>query len=297
MRPVGPMTIDTIDEINQMSPNCSIPIFQVDAFSSKPFTGNPAAVCLLEEARDSDWMQSVAAEMNLSETAFVHPDNGQLRLRWFTPKVEVDLCGHATLATVHVLKELSQEGSLPMVFQPFWNRSCVQFISRSGILSAEASTDGISLDFPATQVVPCAVPGGCLDALGLEPSELQFCGRSKFDYLLHVTSAAVVRRLEPAMEALARLPVRGVIVTALGDTCDHDVISRFFAPGAGVNEDPVTGSAHCALAPYWVPHFGRNTLFGYQASTRGGHVRMDLNQDRVRLKGHAITVSRGILFV
>ena len=128
-------------------------------------------------------------------------------------------------------------------------------------------------------------------------TELEFCGRSQFDYLLHVTSAAVVRRLKPAMDVLATLSVRGVIVTALGDACDHDVISRFFAPGAGIDEDPVTGSAHCALAPYWVPHFGRNTLFGYQASARGGHVRMDLSQDRVRLKGNAITVSRGMLFV
>ena len=275
----------------------SVPLFQIDAFASKPFTGNPAAVCLLEAARDSEWMLQVAAEMNLSETAFVYPDNGQLRLRWFTPKVEVDLCGHATLATVHILRELSLENSLPFVFQPFWNRSCVQFISRSGILSAEASVDGISLDFPATQVEPCDVPDGCLDALGVHFTELEFCGRSQFDYLLHVTSAAVVRRLKPAMDVLATLSVRGVIVTALGDACDHDVISRFFAPGAGIDEDPVTGSAHCALAPYWVPHFGRNTLFGYQASARGGHVRMDLSQDRVRLKGNAITVSRGLLFV
>ena len=275
----------------------SIPFFHVDAFASKPFTGNPAAVCLLEEARDSDWMQHVAAEMNLSETAFIHPDDGQLRLRWFTPRVEVDLCGHATLATVHVLKELSLDGSLPTAFQSFWNRSCVQFVSRSGILSAETSHDGISLDFPVTQVEPCGVPDGCLDALGMEPTELQFCGRSRFDYLLHVNSAQVVRRLTPDMAVLARLPVRGVIVTALGDGCDHDVISRFFAPAAGIDEDAVTGSAHCALAPYWVPHFGRNTLFGYQASARGGHVRMDLNQDRVRLKGNAITVFRGSLFV
>lgn len=275
----------------------AIPIFQVDAFASKPFTGNPAAVCLLEAAREPDWMQLVAAEMNLSETAFLHPDNGELRLCWFTPAVEVDLCGHATLAAAHILRELSQDGTLPPAFRPFWNRGFVQFISRSGVLTAEASSDGITLDFPATLVQPCSVPDGCLEALGIDQGEIRFCGRSKFDFLIHVSSAAVVRRLKPVMTALASLPVRGLIVTALGDSCDHDVISRFFAPGAGIDEDPVTGSAHCALSPYWVPHFGRNTLFGYQASARGGHVRMELQQDRVRLKGTAITVLRGTLFV
>jgi len=275
----------------------AIPVFHVDAFSSKPFAGNPAAVCLLEESRDTAWMQSVAAEMNLSETAFVHPDNGQLRLRWFTPTVEVDLCGHATLATAHILKELADAGTLPDSLASFWRSGCVQFTSRSGVLTAVSSPNGITLDFPATGVEECAVPDGCLDALGVQPEELKFCGRSRFDYLLHFSAASVVRRLQPQMKALAALPVRGVIVTALGDTCDHDVISRFFAPAAGVSEDPVTGSAHCALAPYWAPHFGRATLFGYQASSRGGHVRMELQNDRVLLSGQAVTVLRGSLEV
>lgn len=275
----------------------TIPIFHVDAFASKPFTGNPAAVCLLEESRESSWMQCVAAEMNLSETAFLHPDNGQLRLRWFTPTIEVDLCGHATLAAAHILKELAEAGTIPDSLAAFWKNGCVQFVSRSGVLTAESSSAGLTLDFPATDVEECVIPDGCLDALGILPEEVTFCGRSKFDYLLHLASASVVRRLKPRMNALSVLPVRGIIVTALGDTCDHDVISRFFAPAAGVDEDPVTGSAHCALAPYWVPQFGRATLFGYQASIRGGHVRMELNNDRVRLGGRAVTVLRGSLHV
>jgi PhzF family phenazine biosynthesis protein len=274
-----------------------IPVFQVDAFSAKPFSGNPAAVLLLEQPRETDWMQSVAAEMNLSETAFLCPENDALRLRWFTPTVEVDLCGHATLAAAHVMRELTADAKLPESLQRFWRGGSVQFASRSGILSAEATGTGITLDFPATHAAPAVVPEGCLEALGVSPTELICCGRSKFDYLLQVASAAVVRRLQPDHAALAILPVRGVIVTALGDAADHDVISRFFAPAAGVPEDPVTGSAHCALAPFWVPQFGRHTLFGYQASRRGGHVRMELRDDRVRLSGQAVIVFRGELLV
>ena len=275
----------------------SIPLFHVSAFSKKPFAGNPAAVVLLESERDTAWMQNVAAEMNLSETAFVYPDESQLRLRWFTPGVEVDLCGHATVATAFVMKELAQEGRLPDFLTPFWKHGCVQFISRSGILSAESSVDGITLDFPATHVESAETPDGLIEALGIEAADLRFCGRSRFDYLIHVTSAEIVRNIKPAMDALSKLPVRGIIVTSLGDTADHDIISRFFAPAAGVNEDPVTGSAHCALAPYWVPEFGRSTLFGFQASKRGGHVRMELVGDRVRLSGGAVMVSRGELMV
>jgi PhzF family phenazine biosynthesis protein len=280
-----------------MTPVSSIPLFIVDAFASRPFTGNPAAVCLLEETRDDAWMQHVAAEMNLSETAFVTPDKGQLRLRWMTPKVEVDLCGHATLATAHVLKELAQFNRLPEWIRPHWASGICQFASRSGVLTVECGQDRITLDFPATTVEPREVPKGCLEALGVDPDDLLFCGRSRFDYLLQVRSASLVRKLTPDFAALMPLPVRGLIVTALGDSCDHDVISRFFAPAAGVPEDPVTGSAHCALAPFWVPHFGRSTLFGFQASSRGGQVQMELCGDRVRLSGQAHTTLRGELSV
>jgi PhzF family phenazine biosynthesis protein len=275
----------------------SVPLFHVSAFSRKTFAGNPAAVVLLESERESTWMQSVAAEMNLSETAFVYPDQAQLRLRWFTPTVEVDLCGHATVATAFVMRELAQQGCLPEYLTPFWKHGCVQFVSRSGVLTAESSTDGITLDFPATCVEQGEIPSGLLEALGIGATDLRFCGRSRFDYLIHVASAEIVRNVKPVMLSLSKLPVRGIIVTSLGDTADHDIISRFFAPAAGVNEDPVTGSAHCALAPYWVPEFGRSTLFGFQASQRGGHVRMELVGDRVRLSGGAVMVSRGELMV
>ena len=275
----------------------SLPLFHVDAFASRPFTGNPAAVCLLEEARDSAWMQNVAAEMNLADTAFLLPMTDHLQLRWFTPKVEVDLCGHATLAAAHVLKELAQAGELLGAYSPFWKNGCISFQTRSGVLSAESSSDGVTLDFPATDVQTVEIPDMLLESLGVSAGEIRYCGRSKFDMLLHVADAAVVRRISPDFAALSRISTRGVIVTALGDNCDHDVVSRFFAPAAGIPEDPVTGSAHCALAPYWVPHFGRSTLFGCQASARGGLIRMELRRDRVRLTGKAMTVSRGLLLV
>ncbi len=214
-----------------------------------------------------------------------------------TPTVEVDLCGHATLAAASALKTLAAENRLPAEIEPFWKNGCVKFISRSGLLTAESSADGITLDFPATPVESVEPPADLLEALGVASSELVFFGRSSFDYFAHVTSAAVVRRLTPNMERLAKTDSRGIIVTSTGDTSDHDIISRFFAPAAGVNEDPVTGSAHCALAWYWAPEFGRATLFAFQASKRGGHVRMELRGDRVRLTGKAILVSRGELLV
>jgi PhzF family phenazine biosynthesis protein len=270
----------------------AIPLFQVDAFTSAAFKGNPAAVCLLEKPASDQWMQQVAAEMNLAETAFLTPDPAGLRLRWMTPTTEVDLCGHATIATVQVLRELHATNTLPD-----WKQSCIQFQSRSGILTAEATANGIVLDFPATVPSASTPPAAITTALRINPEQLLWCGQSRFDLLLRLDSAATIRQLQPDLQQLAELPVRGVIVTALGDAADHDFISRFFAPASGVPEDPVTGSAHCTLAPFWQPHFGRNTLFGFQASSRGGHVRMDLQGDRVRLTGHAVTVFQGSLRV
>lgn len=275
----------------------AIPLFQVDAFTSHPFKGNPAAVCLLEKPAPDQWLQQVAAEMNLAETAFLTPDSNGLRLRWLTPTTEVDLCGHATIATVQVLRELHAAGELPDWIAPHWQQSCIQFHSRSGILSAEATASGIVLDFPATVPVPATLPEKLPAALHIQPAQILWCGQSRFDLLLRLDSAHTIRTLQPDLGLLAEIPVRGVIVTALGDTADHDFISRFFAPASGVPEDPVTGSAHCALAPFWQPQFGRNTLFGFQASSRGGHVRMDLQGDRVRLTGQAVTVFRGSLLV
>ena len=273
-----------------------IPLHIVDAFASQPFRGNPAAVCLLPQVQPDAWLQNVAAEMNLSETVFLYPEaTGQLRIRWFTPAVEVDLCGHATLAAAHVLQQLHSSGELSAAYAAARQGGCWTFESRSGQLTAEPAGSGITLDFPATSVEPSDIPGGLVEALGLSADQIQFCGRTRFDLLLKVPDAATVRRLVPNFSALAQLPVRGVIVTALGDAADHDFISRFFAPASGVPEDPVTGSAHCALAVFWAPEFGRATLFGYQASRRGGHVRMELHGDRVRLSGKAFTFLRGTL--
>jgi PhzF family phenazine biosynthesis protein len=274
----------------------SIPLYLVDAFTSEPFRGNQAAVCLLSEPRSDAWLQKVAAEMNLAETAFVIPEaGGQLRIRWLTPTVEVDLCGHATLAAAHILQELHSAGELPEAMTAARIGGLWTFESRSGRLTAEPTSSGITLDFPALTTAPTAIPDGLPESLGISKSDIEFCGQTRFDLLIRLPTAAAVRRLYPNFSALAALPVRGVIVTALGDSADHDFLSRFFAPASGVPEDPVTGSAHCALAVYWAPQFGRSTLFGFQASKRGGHVKMELQQDRVRLSGKAVTVSRGAL--
>ncbi len=275
----------------------TIPLFQVDAFTTEPFRGNPAAVCLLSQPADDRWMQSVAAEMNLSETAFLYPDSGQLRIRWMTPEVEVDLCGHATLAAAHILHTLTLQNLLPEFLKPFCNSAVMQFLSRSGLLTAEFSGDRITLDFPASICTATERSESLLNALGVTSEQVIYFGRTEFDLLLQLSTAQVVRQLSPRMSALAEIPTRGVLVTALGDAADHDVISRFFAPSCGIDEDPVTGSAHCALAPFWAPQFGRSTLFGYQASARGGRVQMELRGDRVRLTGQAITVLEGNLLL
>ena len=258
-------------------------IIQVDAFTDRPFAGNPAAVCILPTAAEPAWMQNVAREMNLAETAFVVPRNGEYDLRWFTPAVEVDLCGHATLASAHVLWE---DGLLKTTAQ-------ARFHTKSGLLTADRRDSWIELDFPTTIASPAQPPPGLIDALGVKP---RFVGRSRFDYLVEVDSESTVRRLEPDLNALARVDARGVIVTSLADKkSEYDFVSRFFAPQSGVPEDPVTGSAHCALTPYWSAKLGKQELVAYQASARGGVVRVRLNGERVRLGGQAVTVLRGEL--
>ncbi|HEX2250061.1 MAG TPA: PhzF family phenazine biosynthesis protein [Gemmatimonadales bacterium] len=255
---------------------------QVDAFTDRPFSGNPAAVCLLSSAADPIWMQNVAREMNLAETAFVVRRPDGFDLRWFTPTTEVDLCGHATLASAHVLWE---DGAL----EP---SDVARFYTRSGILTASRDPDLIWLDFPATPCGPADQPDDLQRGLG---TDAVYIGRTKFDYLVELPSEAAVRALAPDLGMLARLPVRGVIVTARSESESYDFVSRFFAPGAGVPEDPVTGSAHCGLGPYWGRRFGKGRLVGYQASARGGTVVVDLRGDRVRLGGQAVTVLRGEL--
>lgn len=261
----------------------TIPLFQVDAFASKPFTGNPAAVCLLDEPGDPVWMQTVALEMNLSETAFLVAQEDGYNLRWFTPAVEVDLCGHATLASAHILWETGRLAA----------EAEARFYTRSGLLTA-AKVDGwMELDFPSTPPVETAMPDGLENALG---ASARFVGKSRFDYLVEVESAGIVREMQPDHAVLRRLPVRGVIVTAAGDN-GYDFVSRFFAPGSGIDEDPVTGSAHCCLAPYWAAKLGKQRMTAFQASPRGGVVRVRLGGDRVYLQGQAVTVLQGELTV
>ena len=265
-------------------------ITQVDAFTDRPFSGNPAAVCVLPEPSDAAWMQSVANEMNLAETAFLVPEgDGGFGLRWFTPTVEVDLCGHATLASAHVLWEL---GLLP--------RSAVaRFSTRSGVLTATQGEGGwITLDFPA-QTTFFDTMRSTLDitqALGITvPSIVGPVWMSRFDLLVEVDSPQTVRAIRPNFALLAAIEARGVIVTARADRPEFDFVSRFFGPRVGIDEDPVTGSAHCVLGPYWAERLGRTALVGYQASSRGGVVRVDVQGDRVLLGGQAVTVLRGEL--
>ncbi len=257
-------------------------IVQVDAFTATPFAGNPAAVCVLAEPRDERWMQNVAREMNLSETAFLSPQDDGFNLRWFTPAVEVDLCGHATLASAHVLWETGQ-------LEP---GEQARFHTRSGLLLAERKGEWIEMDFPVKAEEAAIAPPGLLQALGVAPV---YVGKNQFDYLVEVESEEVVRGVHPDLSLLSAVEARGVIVTSRASTQGYDFVSRFFAPQVGVNEDPVTGSAHCCLAPYWCSKFGRDQLVGYQASARGGVVRVRVEKNRVYLGGQAVTVLRGEL--
>jgi PhzF family phenazine biosynthesis protein len=261
----------------------SLRIVQVDAFTDTPFAGNPAAVCLLPAPRDEAWMQAVALEMNLSETAFlVRRDDTSYDLRWFTPTVEVDLCGHATIASAHVLWE---EGHLPPGVQ-------ARFHSRSGLLTADRDGDWIELDFPATPAEPTDAPPGLIEALG---ATALYCGRTRFDYFVELDSEATVRALTPDMSLLKTVRTRGTIVTSRASTDGFDYVCRFFGPRWGVDEDPVTGSAQSALGPYWQQRLGKDDLLGYQASPRGGIVRVRPRGDRVRIAGKAVTTMVGEL--
>ena len=258
-------------------------ITQVDAFAGEPFGGNPAAVCLLPRPADAAWMQRVAREMNLSETAFlVRRDDAAYDLRWFTPTVEVDLCGHATLASAHVLWE---SGHLAAGSQAV-------FHTRSGKLSAKQRDGWIEMDFPAEPDQPTAAPAALAAGLNADPV---YVGRNRFDYLVEVGSESTVRNLAPDAARLSEIDTRGIIVTALADTDGFDFVSRFFAPGTGIVEDPVTGSAHCCLGPYWQRRLGKADFTAWQASERGGLVKVVIRDDRVTLSGKAVTVLRGEL--
>ncbi len=261
-----------------------IPAFKVDSFTAAPFAGNPAGVCLLEGPRDERWMQAVAREMNLSETAFLHREDGAFRLRWFTPVAEVALCGHATLASAHILWE---EKSLAA-------GEAARFATQSGELRAAQRGDLIEMDFPAKPEEPAEAPSDLYRALGVTASYL---GRNQFDYLALLGDERAVRAVAPDFALLRTVKVRGVIVTAPSSTPGYDFVSRFFAPAVGVDEDPVTGSAHCALGPFWAARLGRTELSALQVSARGGTMRVRVAGDRVFLGGRAVTVLRGELTV
>lgn len=267
-----------------------IPFYQIDAFSDRPFSGNPAAVCILAGPLPDETMQAVAAEMNLSETAFVQPpgSEGIRPLRWFTPKVEVPLCGHATLATAHAL--LREEGA----------RAPVRFDTLSGILSVAREEDGwLRMDFPADPPAPAPPPGGLLELLGCPPSTPTLLGVK--GWIARLPTEEDVRALDPDFTRLSDVDVGntalGVIVTAPGDDGGVDFVSRFFGPWVGVDEDPVTGMAHTLLAPYWAGETGRRVMKARQISSRGGDLRVSVDGDRVQVSGRAVTVVRGSLLL
>lgn len=257
-------------------------IYQVDSFTNEVFRGNPAAVCILTKPLDADWAQRVAAEMNLAETAFLYPEVDGYGLRWFTPTVEVELCGHATLASAHILWERNYLGK----------EREVRFYTKSGLLIAKWHREWIELDFPATPATEVDPPACLMEALGLP---LKYVGLNKFDYLVEVESEEMVRSLEPDLALLRQLGTRGVIVTSASLNSEYDFVSRFFGPGVGIDEDPVTGSAHCCLGPFWQEKLGRDTFTAYQASSRGGNLKVDVRGDRVHLFGQAVTVFAGEL--
>lgn len=260
----------------------SKPFYLVDAFATGPFTGNPAAVVILDGEADPDWMQAVAQEMKQSETAFVRPQGNDWGLRWFTPGAEVDLCGHATLASAHVLWRHQNVAT-----------DLLRFVTRSGVLGARRESSGrIELDFPANPVVDTTSPGNLGDIIGTEPVRV---GRGAGDLIVEVSDEATVRRLSPDLTRIAQLPTRGVVITALASEPGADFVSRCFFPALGVAEDPVTGSAHTALAPYWAERIGKPALIGYQCSPRGGWVHCRIEGSRVLLSGNALTTVTGEL--
>ncbi len=254
-------------------------LYQVDAFTDKPYSGNPAGVCVLHECADEAWMQNIASEMNLSETAYLYPVQNGFNLRWFTPAAEVDLCGHATLSSAHILWEMG-------VLRP---EEPAVFHTKSGELVCRQCDGWIEMDFPAMGPKAVSAPEGLLDAIG---TDARYVGRNRDDFIVEVESEQIVRELVPDYGLLRQLDVRGVIVTAAGDDPEVDFVSRFFAPAVGVNEDPVTGSAHCCLTPYWADKLGKSTMAARQLSTRGGGMYVELHGERVRLRGQAVTVMR-----
>jgi len=261
-----------------------ISVLHVDAFASAPFTGNPAAVCLLRDERSAAWMEAVGREMNLPATAFVTPRPDGFALRWFTATSELELCGHGTLASAHALWET---GALAA-------SDPARFHTKGGVLTATRRDGWIEMDFPAVPEEEAPPPADLLEGLGVKPL---YVGRSSLDYLVEVENEEAVRALHPDFRRLATLPVRGFIVTSRSHSGNEDFVSRFFCPARGIDEDAVTGSAHCCLATFWSRRLEKHTFSARQLSTRSGALKVTLAGDRVRLAGQAITVSRGDLLV
>ena len=257
-------------------------VVYVDAFTNRPFAGNPAAVCVLAQTCSDTWMQRLTQETNLPATVFVWPQEANYVIRWFTPSQELPLCGHGTLAAAHTLWT---EGHVPA-------EQALTLHYQGGVLTAERKAEWISMDFPAIANTPAAAPAELLQGLGVEP---RYVGKSSHSYLVELASEAAVRALTPDIALLAQLDIAKVIVTSRAASEGFDFISRFFAPAHGIAEDAVTGSAHCCLAPYWAERLGKTTMTGYQASARGGVVRVSMTGDRVTLGGQAVTVLRGEL--
>jgi PhzF family phenazine biosynthesis protein len=255
-----------------------LPVFQLDAFAERRFAGNPAAVVAMERFPDDDVMQAIAAENNLAETAFLVADGSDYRLRWFTPVVEVPLCGHATLASAAVVMERLEPGRTQVVFH-----------SHSGPLTVSRTPTGYAMDLPARPSVPTRTPPSIVDALGVVPIEVRV---DAFNYLAALGSEASVRAVAPDVAAVSRLDRSGLIVTAAGED-GYDFVSRYFAPAKGIPEDPVTGGAHCMLVPYWAERLGKRSLRAFQASRRGGELRCRLAGDRVTLEGACVFYLEG----
>jgi PhzF family phenazine biosynthesis protein len=261
----------------------NIPIFIVDAFTVKPFSGNPAAVCILENKKDGNWMQSVANEMNLSETAFLQPQKNGFNLRWFTPTTEVDLCGHATIASAHILYE----------YGFYEEEETIELYTRSGTLTSSYDRGLIELVMPKRKALPMEITEGIQNAFGIPLLKAANIGEEFL--LVEVSSEELIRSLEPNFKSISALPFLEVCITARGESDKYDFISRFFAPRLGINEDPVTGSSHCVLGTYWQEITGKNQFLAYQASPRGGEVEVKVLDTSTLIGGRAITILRGDL--
>ncbi|MFJ7931337.1 PhzF family phenazine biosynthesis protein [Peribacillus sp. NPDC096448] len=254
----------------------------INTFTDQPFKGNPAAVCLLTGESDSEWMQRMAKEINMPVTAFIHLHKAEWQLRWFTPSIEIPICGHGTLASSFFLWGKGYvPRDRPIVYQ-----------TKSGLLTARFVHGMVQLEFPPLIEQETAVPESLIKALGVVPA---YVGQSKWDYLVEVQSEEIVRNMKPDIGSIAQLPIRGVIVTSRSDSGEYDFVSRFFSPAQGLDEDHVTGSAHCCLGPYWKRKLDKSSFIAYQASERGGLLKVEVTEDTVKLSGHAVTIFEGSL--